>query len=100
MPKLNVDMPHALGQEEALRRLKIKLDETIATKGSHVSKLQHQWIDHSLAYSFHIMGMGVSGTVKIEDALVRIHADIPFAAMLMKGMIEKELRQEFGSVLA
>jgi hypothetical protein len=100
MPRLTMETPHALGQDEALRRLREKFDSVRAQHGDQVKNLNEEWTDHTLNFSFNAMGMGVSGAVKVEDSAVKLDAELPFAAMLFKGAIENRIRAELGDLLA
>jgi hypothetical protein len=100
MPRLTMETAHALGQDEALRRLREKFDSVRAQHGGEVKNLSEEWTDHTLNFSFSAMGMGVSGKVKVEDCAVKLDADLPFAAMLFKGAIESRIRTELGDLLA
>ena len=96
MPRLALEVPHTLGREEAARRLK----EQAAKARDQVTDLEEQWNDHTLTFRFKAMGFGVSGTMAVEDAAVKIDVNLPLAAMMVKGMIEQRLRQEIAGVLA
>jgi hypothetical protein len=100
MPKITLETSHQLGREEALRRLKEKFDSARSHYGGEVKNLKEQWTDHTLNFNFSAMGMGVSGTVQVEDRAVKFNADLPFAAALFKGAIESRLREELGVLLA
>jgi hypothetical protein len=100
MPKLNVEVPHTLGRDEAARRLKQQFDLARGAYGSYVSDLQEQWNDdHTLTFGFKAMGMKVAGTLAVEDALVRVLVELPLAAMMIKGTIEQRTRQELTQIL-
>jgi putative polyhydroxyalkanoate system protein len=99
MPQLTLETSHSLGRDEALRRLKEKFDSARSQFGGSVRDLNEEWTDHTLNFSFNAMGMGVSGTVKVEDAAVRLNADLPMAAAFFKGAIESRIRQELGDLL-
>ena len=100
MPRITMEAPHTLGRDEALRRLKEKFDFARSQYGSEVRNLNEQWTDHTLNFSFSSLGMGVSGTVKVEDSAVELNAELPFAAAFFKGAIESRLRAELGDLLA
>jgi hypothetical protein len=100
MPRITMETPHTLGSEEATRRLKDKFGAVRAKYGTQVHNLREQWADHTFSFEFSTMGMGVSGTVQVEDANVKLDAHLPFAAMLFKGVIEQRIRQELGGLLA
>jgi hypothetical protein len=100
MPALNMATTHALGREEAVRRLKEKFDHVRATYGNKVGDLREEWKGNTLEFGFKATGMKVSGTVTVEDAEVRLDAQLPFAAIVFKGMIERQIRAELGQLLA
>jgi hypothetical protein len=94
MPKLTLEVPHTLGREEATRRLQQELEAARSAYGSYVNDLQQQWKDDTLSFGFRAAGMKVAGTVAVEDALVRVHAELPLAAVMLKGTIEQRVKQE------
>jgi putative polyhydroxyalkanoate system protein len=100
MPQITMESPHALGRDEALKRLRDKFDSARSKFGSQVRDLNEQWTDHTLNFSFSAMGMGISGTVKVEDSAVKLNADLPMAASFFKGAIESRIRAELGDLLA
>jgi hypothetical protein len=90
-----MQISHALGREEATRRIK----EQLAKAGDLVNDLDQQWQDHTLTFRFKAMGFGVSGTLVVEEAAVKIDVELPLAAAMIKGMIEQRLRQEVAGLL-
>ena len=46
------------------------------------------------------MGMGITGTVQVDDASVILNANLPLAAMLFKSSIERQIHQELSGLLA
>jgi hypothetical protein len=100
MPRITFGVPHSLGLEEATRRLKEKFAAALAEHRSRISDFREEWRDHTLSFGLKAMGMGVSGTVAVEPAQVKLDAELPFAAAFFKGAIEQRLRQEVAMVLA
>ena len=100
MPQLTIEIPHALGRDEAARRLKGRLDAARAAYQGLVSDLQEEWSDQGLRFCFRAVGMEASGTVDVEDAAVRIHAEVPWVAMMMRGAVEQRIREELVKALA
>jgi hypothetical protein len=100
MPQITMETPHTLGREEAARRLKEKFGSVRAKFGSQVNNLREEWTDHTFSFGFKAMGMGVTGTVHVDDASVKLNADLPLAAMLFKRSIEQQIRQELSGLLA
>ncbi len=100
MPRLTMETDHALGAAEALKRLRDKFDSVRAQFGPHVSQLSEQWDGNTLKFAFQTLGMSVSGTVAVDEDRVRLQAELPLAAALIKGTIERRIRQELGDLLA
>jgi len=99
MPQLQLDIPHALSQDEAARRLREKFAAAVAEHEEHLTDFTHQWEDHTFTFAFKALGMAVSGTVAVEPERVRLDAKLPLAAAFFKGMIENQIREEVGSLL-
>ena len=99
MPRLNMHIPHQLGKEETLRRLKEKLDIAKDAYQSRVSDLHQQWKGDELLFGFKVAGMKVTGTLSVENSAVKLAAALPFAAMMFKGKIERRLREELSGLL-
>jgi hypothetical protein len=91
-----MQIPHALGREEATRRIKVLIPKA----RDQVSDLEEQWQDHTLTFRFKAMGFKVGGTAAVEETVANIDVDLPLAAMMVKGIIEQRVRQELGTVLA
>ncbi len=100
MAQLIMDVPHQLGPEEALQRLRDKLESVRGQFGGQVSDLQEEWRDNELAFAFSAVGMKIAGTVSVAASHVTVAAELPFAAALFKGLIEQRIREELHSVLA
>jgi hypothetical protein len=100
MPRLTLEVTHALGLDEALARLKKKLAAAMAEHQSRLSDFSEEWRDNTLLFAFRAMGMAVNGSVAVEPQLVRVDAQLPMAAAFFKGAIEDRLRHEVGQVLS
>lgn len=99
MPKLSVTVPHELTQEEAARRLQQGLESVTADQPDELKNLQTRWEGHTIHCEFHVLGMGVKGTVAAEPKSVSVHADLPMRAMLFKRAIEHRIREELSRLL-
>jgi len=100
MPKLYIDIPHVLGQDEAMRRLKTKFAAAKAEHQDRVSDYKDEWQDHVFSFGFKALGMAVSGTVAVEPKQIKLAAQLPLAAMLMKSTIEEHIRREVDALLS
>lgn len=100
MPQMIVTVPHALGQEEATARLTKKMEEVKAKHLYAVQDLVETWPDpNTLEFSFKALGFAVSGHCSSKPDAVTLDLDLPVAAVLVKGMIEAEIKKELRSVL-
>ncbi|MGA2063432.1 MAG: polyhydroxyalkanoic acid system family protein [Thermoguttaceae bacterium] len=100
MPKLTVDVDHALGRDEAARRLKHEIERSNARGELPVTDVTQQWQDYILSFAFQAMGIKVTGTLTVEDNRVVVDAELPLSAMVLKAMIQQQIRHELGQVLA
>ena len=100
MPTIAISVPHALPPGEAAERLKTRMEDAKQSYQGSFSDLSERWNDHCLSYSFTVLGMQVRGTVAVEAGAVRLSADLPMAAVLFRGTIESQLREEMERILA
>jgi len=100
MPKLLTTIPHSLGEEEATRRLRDGFRDIKASSRDQVTDLEEVWEGNTLAFSFNGFGFPIKGTVVAEPREVKVAAVLPFAAMMFKGMIERQVRERLSKLLA
>ena len=100
MPKSTVTVPHELGKEEALNRIKGILVQAKAQYGDRISDLQETWTTDGGTFSFRAMGFKIGGNLVVTDRDVQITGDYPFAAIPFKGTIETTLRERAERLLA
>jgi len=90
---------HALGRDEAQRRLKERLGVARVAHGSKATALHEEWSDGTLSFDFETMGTHVTGMMVVDDDEVRLAADVPFRVAMFKRYIEKRIRAELGNLL-
>ena len=101
MPTLDITVPHRLTQAEATERLKRKRTEIKEQHTYTVSDLIETWrTPDTLDFTFKILGFSLTGTVESLETSVRIVVVLPFAAAVMKGTIESQVRRELEQVLS
>jgi len=100
MPSLSVGVAHALGQEEATKRLKDRFNEVRGSFAQQIDDFEEKWDDHALAFRFKTYGLQVEGTVTSGAEEVRVDAQLPMAAAFFKKTIEQRIREELGKVLS
>lgn len=100
MPSLTVSVPHALDQQEATSRLKERFESAKGTFGDDVNDLVAEWNGNVLSFGFSAYGIKVQGTATSGESEVVVDAKLPMAAMLFRGKIEQQIREELGKILA
>lgn len=100
MPKLNKTYPHSLGRMEAVQRIKAAIEQEKISKANIVEHSTENWIsDNELEYSIKIFGYHVDGSLEINEDHVAVQLNLPLIAVMVKGMIEDQLRQEMEKLL-
>jgi len=100
MPKSTVTVPHELGKDEALTRIKGILVQAKAQYGDRITNLQENWTDDGGTFSFQAMGFKIAGALAVSDSDVAITGDYPWAAKPFQGTIEATLRERAERLLA
>jgi len=76
-PPLVVSIPHRLGREEAVRRLKAGL--TRAASSVPVLKVdEERWDENRMMFRVHALGQSASGHVDVADDHVRVEVSLPW----------------------
>lgn len=99
MPAFQVIVPHALGQQQAVERLKAFLDRIAERYRDQVSKLEGSWAENILTFAMTTYGFTISGKLTVEEASARLDGQLPFAALAFRGKIEKSIGEEVAKAL-
>jgi hypothetical protein len=91
MPKINLSVPHNLGQDEAKKRIAGLLADTRSRFAGQVSNVVESWNGYADAFSFEAMGFSVRGNLNVQPAQVIIELNLPLAAYPFKGRVENEI---------
>jgi putative polyhydroxyalkanoate system protein len=100
MPKFGVRVPHTLTKDEARSRLERFIDMLTAKSGNQVSDLQQSWEGDTLKFGFKTYGIAISGGITVGENELDLAGDLPFAAMMFKGKIESEIREQLEKIVA
>jgi len=74
---LLVSIPHSLGREEAIRRLKTGL--TRAAASVPVLKVdEERWEDNRMIFRVRALGQTAAGHLEVEDSHVRLEVTLPW----------------------
>jgi putative polyhydroxyalkanoate system protein len=92
---LTVEIPHALGREEARRRVESgfeRLEHQFG--GGGLAKVEKRWAGDTLNFHAQALGQAVSGRLEVRAESIHMEIDLPpFLAMIagsLKGRLQKE----------
>jgi hypothetical protein len=100
VPKFQLEVPHQLGAAEAKSRLERFIEMLQGQFGEKVSDLSQGWAGNTLNFGFKTFGIKINGAIDVRDDALAVVGDIPFAAMMFKGKIESEIREQLGRLVA
>jgi len=100
MPSYSVSVQHTLGQHAARQRVESFLETVLRDYAQSISNVEGQWTENRLAFRFMTMGLHISGMLAVEEALVAVSGPLPLAAVLFRGRIEKQIRDELQRLLS
>jgi hypothetical protein len=88
---LTINIPHSLGREEAIRRLKRGLAR--ATTALPMVKIEEEvWSGDQLSFKLSGMGQAAFGTAKVNDADVHLEIVLPWLLQKMGEMVQSVVR--------
>ena len=99
MPAFEVTVPHGMGKDQALQRLKTFLETIGERYKDQVSKLEGSWEENVLTFSMTTFGFTISGKMAVEETVARMEGQLPFAAVAFKGKIVKSIGDEISKQL-
>jgi hypothetical protein len=94
MAAIDVSVPHQLGLAEARSRVERFLESVERDFADYVKDVEGKWTGNELAFAFKTAGIGIHGTLRVEESLVYVHVPIPLVAALFRGRIEKSITDE------
>lgn len=99
MPKFNLEIPHQLSAAEAKERLQRFVEALQSKFQDNVSELEQCWNGDSLGFGFKTFGIKIGGKIDVADNRITVDGDLPLTAMMFKGKIESEIRQQLERLL-
>ena len=91
---LVVSIPHSLGKQEALNRLKHGVEHLKTTQAGKVSVLEEKWSADRLDFRVGALGQSASGTIEVADDHVTCAVQLPWMLAMLaekaRGLIQKE----------
>lgn len=91
---LVISIPHHLGKEEALRRLKSGLGSVRAGYGHLFNVQEETWSGDHLQFRVSALGQAVSGTIDVAEDRVNLEIVLPWLLAKLAETIQPLIRRE------
>jgi hypothetical protein len=88
-----------LSADEAKSRLERFVESLQAKFQDKVSDLTQAWNGNTLSFGFKTFGFKVAGAIASLDKKLDVSGDIPLTAMMFKGKIESEIREQLSRLM-
>lgn len=94
MPALKFSVPHQLGRQEARRRLDSLFPKLQTQYSQFINQVDYEWHGDTCNFDLKVKGFTISGDLTVEEALVNMSLNLPFAAMLFKDKIQQTIESQ------
>jgi hypothetical protein len=91
---LTVSVPHRLGKEEAVRRLKGGLSQMANKLGALITIEQEVWSGDTLTFQMRALGQSASGTIAVYEESIRIDVMLPWLLAKLGERLLPALKKE------
>ena len=96
---LTVSVPHRLGKDEAVRRLKAGLGRMGANLGALITIEQEVWTGDRLTFQMRGLGQTAAGTIDVFDDSIRIDVMLPWLLAKLGERLLPTLKKEAALLL-
>jgi hypothetical protein len=91
---VSVTVPHRLGKDEAVRRLKSGLARMASNLGALITIEQERWNGDTLTFQMRGLGQSASGTIAVFEDNLRIDVTLPWLLATLAQRLVPALRKE------
>ena len=91
---VTVSVPHRLGRQEAIRRLKAGLGRMRGNFSAIVTIEQEEWNGDTLQLQMHGLGQSAAGTITVLEDSLRIEVVLPWLLAQAASRLLPALRRE------
>jgi hypothetical protein len=99
VPKFHFEVPHSLTAADAKSRVE-RFAESLQSKFSDkVSDLTQGWNGNTLSFGFKTFGIKITGDITAKDNQLDVNGEIPFTAMMFKGKIESDVKEQLARLM-
>jgi len=91
---ITLTIPHELGRAEARRRIDQGFADFARHMGGVAGQLTKTWNGDRLSFALSALGQGISGTIDVEDAAIRLEVVLPNLLGMIAGKGTGRLQKE------
>ncbi len=91
---LVVSIPHNLGREEALRRLKGGMGNLRSQFGDKLTKLEDKWTGDRMDFDVRALGQSVTGHLEVFNDSVRVEVQLPWVLSMIVNKIRPFIEKQ------
>lgn len=100
MPKFCSQVSHQLTRKEAQSKLQSFSEHIRESYQGQLTDMEESWDESgNLCFAFKVMGLKIDGKMEVSDSHATVNGTIPFAAVVFKGEIEKQISNELNRAL-
>ena len=96
---LTVSVPHRLGKEEAVRRLKGGMSNMASKLGALITIEQEVWSGDTLTFQMRGFGQSAAGTIAVFEDSIRIDVMLPWLLAKLGERLLPALKKETALLL-
>ena len=96
---MQVNIPHKFSKAEAMRRVKLALDEARAKAGKEATIHEERWEDNVLYFDVEGQGQRITGTFTVNEDNFDLYAKLPLMLRMFEGRIEKAIKEQAAQML-
>lgn len=97
---MEVKIPHSLGKEESISRIKLFLNNAGEDYKDQISNLKQDWQNDKASVSFTAMGFDISSEIIFNESDLIIKGNLPFTLKFFKGKIQNTIKTEAEKILS
>jgi hypothetical protein len=91
---ISVSIPHHLGKEEALRRIKEGIGSARTTFASVLAVQEETWIGDTLDFRVSALAQRMAGTIQVSENYVKLDVELPWLLAKLAKVITPAIRKE------
>jgi hypothetical protein len=91
---LIVSIPHRVGREEAVRRIRAGFDQARSRYASVLTVTEEVWSGDRLAFRVSALGQSANGTIDVADDYVQLEVTLPWLLAKVAERVTPLIRKE------